>query len=162
MYWWDSGNHIPFFCGMFSPSLNFLDLPMNYVVWQFILQFFILGRSSNTKVWLWSWCQNVIIEAIMKASCSQNVPSNRKQLREIVFSTLWPFRLLFRKVLPAFEFSEVLGTHFHSFGAHSQERGRQPMEQRWIMLKTDSSCKCSMKAKHLTLPPVLEQEPMLA
>lgn len=74
----------------------------------------------------------------MKASCSQNVPSNRKQLREIVFSTLRPIRLLFRKVLPAFEFSEhlfispplYLGTHFHSFGAHSQKRGRQPMEQR--------------------------------
>lgn len=29
-------------CDMFSPSLNFLDLPMNYVVWQFILQLFIL------------------------------------------------------------------------------------------------------------------------
>ena len=30
---WDLGNHTPFFCNMFSPSLNFLDLPMKYVVW---------------------------------------------------------------------------------------------------------------------------------
>lgn len=93
----------------------------------------------------------------MKVSCSQN-----SQQQGVIKGTV-----ISRSAL---EFSEHLfinpalysATHFHSFGARLQKRGRQPMEQRWIMLKIDNSCNCSMKAKHLTLPPALEQEPMLA